>query len=63
MSKTPKCPQCKKPGKPTTEGMYQCPKCDGFFDSDPNEGGDYSDRRADERLLREETRSKGRRRS
>jgi len=61
MSKPPKCPQCKKPGKPTTEGMYQCPKCNGFFDGDPDEGGDYGER-PDQRLMREE-RNKGRRRS
>jgi len=61
MSK-PKCPRCKRPGKEISKDMYQCPKCDGFFDGDPNEGGDYSDRRADARLDREE-RNQRRRRS
>jgi hypothetical protein len=36
------------------DSIYWCPKCRCQFDSEPDEGGDYSDHNAAARLEREE---------
>lgn len=40
---TPKCPRCGRRGEPAGD-FFRCPKCGGFFDDDPNEGGTHHDR-------------------
>ena len=39
----PRCPMCGSKRASVVEGgLYRCAKCDGLFDDDPDEGGDYS---------------------
>lgn len=46
----------------TAGELAHCGKCDGHFDAvDPDEGGDYDDRRPDARLIREENQRRGQR--
>ena len=54
------CPVCKtaKHVHPHGREEFFCDKCKGLF-SDPNEGGDYSDRNPAARLEREERRQHG----
>lgn len=53
-----RCPLCKGIGQPVNnEGvMFKCKKCGGFFDSEPDEGGDWSNRNVGLRMEREERR-------
>ena len=39
-----------------SSGFFACRKCGGIVDSDPDEGGDYSDRDPSARLQRQERR-------
>lgn len=60
-AKKPRCPVCDTAKFVTLQGvdgdMGYCGKCKGTFDAiDVLEGGDYSDRFPDARLIREETR-------
>lgn len=56
----PRCPRCGGPGQQVNpEGsIFRCKdvKCRGFFDAEPDEGGDYSSRSPSARLEREERR-------
>lgn len=58
----PPCPQCgrKKSVQPqgTCGDMFRCKACGAVFDSDPEEGGDYSTFNPAARLEREERRKK-----
>lgn len=37
-----KCPACgSRKSQPVGEDYYKCTTCGGFFDDDPDEGGDY----------------------
>ena len=60
--KPPRCPRCDGKGQPTPGGLFKCTKFGGLYDSDPFEGGDYSDRNAGVRIEREERRMERRRR-
>jgi hypothetical protein len=40
--------------------LFRCAACDAVFDDDPSEGGDFSDRFPDARLIREENREQRR---
>jgi ribosomal protein L37AE/L43A len=54
---TPQCPHCGKKGRVVRAGaMWRCRTCEGFFDDEPDEGGDYSDRDPTARLERQERR-------
>lgn len=51
----PLCPRCKKPPKcKTGDGLFQCSKCGGLYDADPDEGGDYATGKPSHRMEREE---------
>lgn len=52
----PSCPRCRSRKHVYAEGLksYWCRSCKVCFDDDPSEGGDYSDRFPEARLLREE---------
>lgn len=52
----PRCPRCNSKGeKCNPEGtIWRCKKCRGFYDTDPAEGSDYSDRNPAARLERKE---------
>ena len=55
----PQCPRCRtaKDVRPQGErNLFICGRCNGMFDNDPNEGGDYADHRPDIRIEREERR-------
>lgn len=55
----PKCPVCRSNKSVLArkgDATYQCLGCSAWFDSDPDEGGDYSDRNPAARLEREERR-------
>jgi hypothetical protein len=54
----PPCPVCRtnKHANARAGGDFYCSKCGGLYDSDPNEGGDYSDRNSAVRIEREERR-------
>jgi len=54
-----KCPLCGRKGKPVAGGLLQCPQ-GHFFDDEPNEGGDYSDRNPAARLERNDRRKQTR---
>lgn len=60
--KIPRCPRCAGQGQTTPRGLFKCRKCGGFYDGDPEEGGDYSDRNAGVRIEREERRQERRKR-
>lgn len=49
------CPRCgrSKPYK-SPDALYWCDNCEGQFDDQPDEGGDYSDHNAAARLERED---------
>lgn len=54
-SQLPKCPVCGTNAGTVAQGeMFFCRRCNGLFDGDPNEGGDYSDRNPGARLERDE---------
>jgi ribosomal protein L37AE/L43A len=49
------CPKCKR--KTVRQGEFNfCRSCNAFFDDDPDEGGDFSDRNAAARLERDDRR-------
>lgn len=54
----PPCPRCGTNRQVVNHGREEffCGKCGGIFDSDPSEGGDYSDRDPSARLERQERR-------
>ena len=55
VSQNGNCPFCGNAGDvANSEGSLWCSKCCAFFDDDPEEGGDYSDRNVALRLEREE---------
>lgn len=58
----PSCPKCGTNKRVSTHGQDQffCGRCKGLFDSDPDEGGDYSDRNPALRMERQERRSESR---
>lgn len=58
-TKTPNCPKCKRPTV-VAGALFRCPKCGGFYDDNPDEGGDFSDRNPAARLEREERRREAR---
>lgn len=51
-----RCPRCNVKGLAAGQDTWKCPRCGGFFDDRPEEGGDYSDRDPARRLEREEER-------
>jgi len=61
-AKKPICPRCKTAKNVVAQGvvgdMFVCTKCGGLLDSDPLEGGDFSDHNPAARLEREERRKK-----
>lgn len=60
--KIPRCPRCDGKGEAVPGGLYQCTRCKGHYDDDPDEGGTHSDRNAGVRIEREERRQERRRR-
>jgi ribosomal protein L37AE/L43A len=63
MTQKPRCPRCGTPNHVVVgsgkypDRIHYCEKCRGMFDdSDPNEGGDYSDRNPAARMERDERR-------
>lgn len=54
----PKCPKCGRRKAVIPQGLrgdlFICTHCNHPFDSDPDEGGDYSDRDPSARLQRQE---------
>lgn len=58
--KKPNCPRCGSNKQVVPQGtvgdMFHCKKCGATLDSDPSEGGDYSDHNPAARLEREERR-------
>lgn len=62
-ARRPACPKCGRSKSVVSQGeMFHCHACAAFFDDDPNEGGDYSDRDPSARIERQE-RQRGRRRA
>lgn len=55
-----RCPRCDGKGSATPGGMFKCSRCGAFFDAEPDEGGDYSDRNPAARMEREERRKEAR---
>lgn len=55
-NKIPPCPMCGTNRQVNEHGRdeFFCGKCRGLFDSNPDEGGTYSDRNPSVRLEREE---------
>jgi hypothetical protein len=53
----PPCPRCGRKGQPANpEGsLFRCGQCGAFYDSAPDEGGDWSDRNPAARLERPKT--------
>ncbi len=51
-----RCPRCNRRGTPqgVCGDMFYCRRCDAVFDSEPDEGGDYSDYDPSYRLQRQE---------
>lgn len=58
---SPRCPLCKTKGVQLSEHMWRCNGCDVYFDEDPDEGSDYSDRDPSWRLQRQEHEERRRR--
>ena len=63
----PPCPRCgtNRHSNAMCDGQFYCSSCQGLYDRDGEEGGDYSDRDPSARIEREERRranQKGRRR-
>lgn len=58
MAALPACPKCGRSREVMASGdrLYYCHRCKMQFDDDPDEGGDWSDRRPEARLEREERR-------
>ena len=56
----PPCPLCRTNAKVKRMGPkeYICKRCKGLFDSDPNEGGDYSSYDPSARIERQEWRQR-----
>lgn len=60
-SDKPKCPKsgCKGRGiEQGRSGIFVCNRCNGHFDNEPNEGGDFSDKDPSARLQRQERQRK-----
>lgn len=57
-NKKRRCPRCNGKGQQANpEGsIFKCTKCGGFFDNEPDEGGDWSDRSPAARIERQERR-------
>lgn len=51
----PRCPRCNRPGIAQGD-LFKCRHCGGFFDNEPDEGGDYADGNPARRMEREEER-------
>jgi ribosomal protein L37AE/L43A len=50
-----RCPFCNhRRITPLGDCLFRCADCDKLFDNDPDEGGTYSDRHADARIIRQE---------
>lgn len=51
----PKCPMCgSTKADKGKDGTYRCTRCDAWFDDNPDEGSDFSDRNPAARMEREE---------
>ena len=49
------CPFCHSKRVASLGGhLFRCASCGSHFDDDPNEGGDFSNRHPDARLIRQE---------
>ena len=50
------CPRCgrKQQRQASADALYWCSICRGYYDAQPDEGGDYSDRNPAARIEREE---------
>jgi len=62
-AENPPCPRCgEKRASEIEAGLYRCANCDGMFDDDPDEGGDYG-WEPSRRMQRQESREQRRRRA